>query len=66
MSLRELYEAYNLQRNKEDKLVEMFTTIAMFTTSYLANSMFPSPSRGQLMSSTYTEHKPINLGAVEL
>lgn len=47
---------------KEDKLVEMFTTIAMFTVSCLANSMLPVPSKGQFMSSTSIEHKSIHLG----
>lgn len=50
------------REKKEGKLVEMFTTIAIFITSCLANSMFHSPSRGQFMSSTHTEHKPVNLG----
>lgn len=50
------------REKKEGKLVEMFTTIAIFITSCLANSMFPSPSRGQFTSSTHTEHKPENLG----
>lgn len=66
MSPGELYAAYSLQRKKEDTLVEMFTTMATFTTSCLANSTFPSPGGGQFMSSTYTEHKAINLGGVEL